>query len=225
MDFLIVELLMIISIVLTLGAQIYVSSSYKKYSKIRNTKNMNGATAARILLDKNGLNNVGVEEIGGHLSDHYDPRTKTVRLSTKVYNEPSVASVAVACHECGHAIQDKDNYFFLRIRSSIVPFANVASYLGYFAILIGCFTGILDLILVGIIAEMVILLFQLVTLPVEINASIRALKQIKETNILENKEYKGGRVMLTAAALTYVASLATTILQILRLVIMVRNRD
>ncbi len=225
MDFMIFYGLTIIALIITIGAQIYVSSSYKKYSKIKNEKNMTGSEAARYLLDKNGLENIKVVETGGYLSDHYDPSKKVIRLSSTVYNEPSIGSVAVACHECGHAIQDKNGYMFMRIRSALVPITTFSSYAGYLAILIGVIFASLKLIWIGIILEIIILLFQLVTLPVEIDASKRALKEINNLNILDTKELKGAKTMLTAAALTYVASVATTVIEILRLVLIFGRSD
>lgn len=225
MDFLIFYGLTIISIIITLGAQGYISTSYSKYSKMRNKKGITGEEAARDLLDKHGLQNVKVVETNGYLSDHYDPRTKEVRLSRNVFREPTIASVSVACHECGHAIQDKEDYTFLRIRSSMIPIVNFCSYAGYLAIVLGGVFSALNLIWAGIIAEMIILLFQIVTLPVEFDASKRALKEIKNEKYLTDNEYKGGKTMLTSAALTYVASVATAIIQILRLVLIYGRRD
>ncbi len=216
--------ILIISLIITLSAQAYVSMTYSKTKKIKNKKNITGSEVAREILDKNGLSNVKVVETPGSLSDHYDPRSKVVRLSTEVYHSPSIAAVAVASHECGHAIQDANKYIFMNIRSAIVPIVNFASYAGYFAIMIGFFASAMNLVWFGIIMECVILLFQLITLPVEFNASSRALKQIKELNFLEKKEYRKGRSMLRAAAMTYVASVATTLLEIFRLVLMATSR-
>ena len=210
----------------TLGAQAYINRWYCKTKKIQNNKMMNGAETARLILDNNGLRNVKVVETAGILSDHYDPRTKTVRLSPSIYGDNSIASVSVAAHECGHAIQDKEGYFFMKIRGTMLPLVNFATKAGYIAILIGIFTQALNLIWLGILLEVVILIFQLITLPVEINASSRALKQIEELNILTKKEKQYSKKMLTAAAMTYVASVATVILEIIRLLLIVgRNND
>ena len=225
MDFLIIYGLVGISLLITLGAQAFITSSYSKFSKQRNTNNITGAEAARIVLDKNGLANVKVEKVSGYLSDHYDPKTKTVRLSETNYTEPSIASVAVACHECGHAIQDKDGYTFLRIRRTMVPFVNICSYAGYISIILGGVMGLLGLVWLGIAAEVMILIFQLVTLPVEFDASKRGLQQIGTEQLLIGNEQKNSKTMLTAAALTYVASVATTIIQILRLVLIYGRRQ
>ena len=217
--------ILIISLIITLSAQAFVSMTYSKTRKIKNINNLTGSEVARQILDKNGLRNVQVVETPGSLSDHYDPRSKVVRLSTEVYHSSSIASVAVAAHECGHAIQDDTNYIFMNIRAAIVPIVNFASYAGYFAIMIGFFASAMNLVWFGIIMECVILLFQLITLPVEFNASSRALKQIKELNFLDKKEYRKGKSMLTAAAMTYVASVATTLLEIFRLVLMANRRN
>lgn len=227
MDYLfIIYGLPIIALVITLIAQGFVSSSYSKYSKVKNERGITGKEAARFLLDKNGLSEVDVVETTGYLTDHYDPRSKVIKLSRSVYNDASIAAVSVACHECGHAIQDKVGYTFLKIRSALVPVVNFSSYAGYFAILFGCLFGALNLIWVGIFAEVIILLFQIITLPVEVNVSKRALQELESANFLNRNELKHGKTMLTAAALTYVASIATTIIQILRLFLMFgRNND
>ena len=225
MDFLVFYGLAIISLVITLGAQAYISSSYSKYSKVNNNKGITGAEVARKLLDKHGLQDIKVQQVSGYLSDHYDPKNRVIRLSDGIYGKSTIAAVSVACHECGHAIQDKNGYVFLKIRSSMVPFVNFCSYAGYIAIILGGVLSVLGLIWAGIIAEMVILLFQLITLPVEFDASKRGLKEVKEENFLDQKELKGGRTMLRSAAMTYVASVATAIIQVLRLVLIYGRRD
>lgn len=218
-------ILLVLSLLVTSAAQIYINSSYSKTKRIKNRAGITGAQTARKILDENGLSNVKVEEVSGILGDHYDPRTKTVRLSSDIYRNTSIASASVAAHECGHAIQDKEGYFFLKLRNSIVPLVNFASYAGYFAILIGVIASSLKIIWIGIIAEIVILVFQLITLPVEFDASKRALKQLEKQKILEKIEISTSKKMLTAAALTYVASVTATILEILRLLIAVGGRD
>ena len=214
-----------LALIITLGAQWFVNHNYKKFLKVTNVKGVNGVDVARKILDLNGLNNVPVVEVSGFLSDHYDPKKKIVRLSSDIYNKNSISSVAVAAHECGHAIQDKEGYLFMKIRSFIAPFASISSYLGYIAILIGCIFSLIDLILLGIGLELVILLFQIVTLPVEFNASSRALKILNNDHLIENNEVKGCRKVLTAAAFTYVAGVAATVLEIFRLVLMFTRRD
>ena len=218
-------ILLVLSLLVISAAQIYINSSYSKTKRIKNRAGITGAQTARKILDENGLSNVKVEEVSGILGDHYDPRTKTVRLSSDIYRNTSIASASVAAHECGHAIQDKEGYFFLKLRNSIVPLVNFASYAGYFAILIGIIASSLKIIWIGIIAEIVILVFQLITLPVEFAASKRALKQLEKQKILEKIEISTSKKMLTAAALTYVASVTATILEILRLLIAVGDRN
>lgn len=225
MDVFIIYGLTILAMLITLGAQAYISSSYKKYAKVKNEKGYTGKEVARQILDKNGLTNVKVEKVTGYLSDHYDPKAKVVSLSTDVYDDASVASIAIASHECGHAIQDKNGYTFLRIRKTMVPFVNLCSYAGYIAIILGSILGALNIIWLGILAEVVILVFQLVTLPVEFDASRRGLKESQELGFYSNKEYSGGKTVLRAAALTYVASLATVIIEVLRLVLMYGRRS
>ncbi len=217
--------LTIIALIITVLAQLFVDSTYRKYLKVDNKRNLSGRDAARYVLDKNGLEDVDVVEVDGYLTDHYDPRSKVIRLSRNNYNGTSIASVSVACHECGHALQDKDGYVFMKIRSSLVPVVNFSSYAGYFAILLGVIFGAFNLIWIGILLEIVILLFQLVTLPVEINASSRALKELDYSHFLTSKELKNGKTVLIAAALTYVASVATTLIQILRLILLFGRRD
>lgn len=219
-------LLTILAFLITITAQIFVNGSYSKTRKIKNKHNLTGEEVARTILDKNGLQNVQIEEVGTTLGDHYDPRSKTVRLSSDIYHNTSIASASVAAHECGHAIQDKDDYTFLRIRHALIPVVNFSSYAGYIAIVIGCIFSSINLIWVGILMEIIILLFQLITLPVEFNASSRALKQLEELNLLEKSEIKYSRKMLGAAAMTYVASVAAAVLEILRLLLIFnRNND
>jgi Zn-dependent membrane protease YugP len=226
MDYMIMDYgLIIISMAIAMFAQFYINHNYKKYSKDDNGNGVSGYETARRILDNNGLVDVSINQVQGTLSDFYDPKNKTVNLSNDIYNGRTIAAVSVAAHECGHAIQDKDGYLFLRIRRSIVPVVNFASYAGYFAVLIGIFFASSLLIRIGILMEVIILLFQLVTLPVEFNASNRGLKQIKELGLLENTEYNGSKKMLTSAALTYVAGVASALVQVLRLVLILRRRD
>ena len=218
--------LIIIAIIISMSAQSFIKLWYSKTSAMKNEKGLTGKEVARKILDNNDLHNVKVELINGELTDHYDPSTKTVRLSEGIYNEKSIAAISVASHECGHAIQDKNGYLFLMIRRKLVPFVNLASTLGYIAIVVGLAFSMLKLFEIGIIAECVILLFQLITLPVEFDASRRALKKINEYNMVTQNEHKYARKMLTSAALTYVAAVTSTLLQILRLVLIFRgNRD
>lgn len=217
--------LTILALIVALSAQTYVNSSYSKYKKILNSKRVSGADAARKMLDANGMSDVRINMVKGVLSDHYDPRTKTVNLSQDIYRGETVAAVSVACHECGHALQDKEGYVFMRIRASLVPLVNLSSKIGYFAILLGFLFSILDLIWIGIFAEIAILVFQLVTLPVEFDASRKALCEEEKMGLLTTSELKGSKTMLRAAALTYVASVTSTLLEILRLVLLAVSRD
>ncbi len=223
-DYYLGDLLLFAGILISLAAQLYVTSSYKKYKKISCRKGLSGFEVAKMILDKHGLSNVYVTEVGGTLSDHYDPSRKVVRLSSEIFHGDSIASASVAAHEVGHAIQDKEGYSFMRFRATLFPLVKISSYGGYFAILIGVIFGLLDLIWIGIAMEIIILLFQIVTLPVEFDASNRAKKELKECNILTDTELGQSSSMLTAAALTYVASVLTTMLQILRLIIMTGGR-
>ncbi len=225
MNELIIYGLTFLAVIITSLAQAFITSTYKKYSEVKNNRGMSGAETARKILDDNGLKEVKVLEVSGYLTDHYDPSAKVVRLSSDNYNGKSIAGLSVAAHECGHAIQDKENYSFLRIRAALVPFVNFSSYAGYFAIAIGCLTGILGVVKIGILLECVILLFQIVTLPVEIDASKRALSEVERLNYLSTAEFKNGKTVLIAAALTYVASVASTLLQIVRLIFMFRKEE
>lgn len=218
-------ILFFISFMITIASQIYINSKYNKTSKIQNINQYTGKEVARKILDKNGLKNVKIKEVSGTLSDHYDPQNKVVNLSSDIYNGRTIAAISVASHECGHAIQDKNGYLFLRIRSSIVPLVNFASKIGYIIIMISIITSIFKLLWIGIITELIILLFQIITLPVEFNASNRALKQIEKLNIINPDEKKECSGMLRAAALTYVAGVATSLIEIFRLILIARSDE
>ncbi|MCI8588074.1 MAG: zinc metallopeptidase [Bacilli bacterium] len=217
--------LVLIGVVITLIAQFFVNSRYSKYKNKKNKKGLSGQEVARMILDENGLQDVYVTEVHGVLTDHYDPSRKVVRLSTDVFHGESIAACSVASHEVGHAIQDKEGYFFIRLRGFIFPFVSFASKFGYLAIFIGFFFNMLDLAWGGIGLLLVILFFQLITLPVEFDASRRALKHLEDMKILDKKEHEGSEEMLKAAAMTYVAGLATTLLEILRYVLILVGRD
>lgn len=193
-----------------------------------NGSGISGFDTARRILDRNGLENINIVEISGNLTDHYDPRQKVIRLSHDIYSGTSIASVAVAAHECGHAIQDKEGYKALRIRNAIVPTVNICSKLGYVVIFLGLLMGYFNLAMIGFLLLCVILVFQLVTLPVEFNASNRAKTQIKNLDIINERGQNGVSDMLIAAAMTYVASVASTLLQLLRMFLIIidrRDRD
>ena len=209
---------------ITMLAQALVTGRYNKYKGIDASKKYTGAEIARKILDANDLNKVKINEVAGTLTDHYDPTNKTVNLSTDIYKGNSISSVAVAAHECGHAIQDKVGYNFLRIRHKMVPTVNLCSKLGYIVIFIGLLAGFFDIAMIGLILLGAILVFQLVTLPVEFNASSRAKKQLIALNLVSQKDSDGVKDMLFAAALTYVAALASSVLQILRLFLMITGR-
>ncbi|WP_411738595.1 zinc metallopeptidase [Peribacillus sp. S4] len=209
-----------IIILIPIYAQMKVKSTYKKYSKVSASSGMSGAETARAILDQNGLFNVRVEETPGMLSDHYDPRDKTVRLSSDNYHGHSVAGVAVAAHEVGHAIQDKEAYAFLRFRHALVPVANFGSNISWILILIGMLASIPQLLLAGIAFMAAAVLFQVITLPVEFNASSRAMDQLVSAGVIRNDEERETKKVLSAAAMTYVAAALVAVLELVRLLLM-----
>ncbi len=220
--------LVIIGALLSLAASARVKTTFAKYSRVRSLSGMTGAQAAEKILHSAGIHDVAVLHTSGNLTDHYDPRSKTLKLSDTVYGQSSVAAIGVAAHECGHAIQHNDGYIPLRLRSAIVPVANIGATISWPLILIGLFLGYSQtLINIGIILFSCAVLFQIVTLPVELNASARAVRILDETGILYGEEVTHTKKVLGAAALTYVAAAAASILQLLRLVILFggRNRD
>ena len=215
-----------IILLLPIYAQFKVKSTYKKYSKIRSTSGMTGAQVARLILDQNGLHDVKVVESQGFLTDHYNPLTKIVALSTSNYHEASVAGTAVAAHEVGHAIQDKEAYSFLRFRHRLAPVASLTSNASWVFIMIGIiFSSMNSLLGIGILLMAVGVLFQIVTLPVEFNASSRAMDQIVQLGIIRNDEEPQAKKVLSAAAMTYVAATAVAVLELVRLVLIFVNRD
>jgi len=219
----------IIIALIPIWAQMKVKNTYAKYSRVASSNYHSGADVAREILNANGLYHVGVEEVSGILSDHYDPRTKTVRLSTNNYHSHSIAAAAVAAHECGHAIQDSQGYAFLRFRHALVPVANFGSNVSWILIMIGIFAQLSGMLLLGIVFMAAAVVFQIITLPVEFNASSRALNQVVTLGIIGNNEERQARKVLNAAALTYVAAAAVAVLELLRLVLiftgMNRNDD
>ena len=219
--------LVLIGVVLSLLASAKVKSTFSKYSNYRNSRGMTGAEAARQVLQSAGIRDVQIEHIAGNLTDHYDPRSKVLRLSDSVYGSTSVAAVGVAAHECGHAIQHAHGYGPLKFRSVLVPVANFGSKIAWPLILIGLLINSkssMFLIEAGIIAFSLAVLFQLVTLPVEFNASGRAIRVLADSGIMYGEEIKAAKKVLSAAALTYVAAAASGILQLLRLVLLTRGR-
>lgn len=218
-------ILILLIILIPLIAQVSVKGSYSKYSKVENDKNLTGKEVARMILDKNGLNNVEIFETNGELTDYYDPRKKRVVLSSSIYKGTSISSASVAAHEVGHAIQDKEGYFFLRFRSFLVPIVNFTSHISSLFIIIGFAAEALNLIDIGIILLLVGLFFQLITLPVEFNASSRAKDQLKDIGLYSKKNINGTNSVLNAAAFTYIAGFLAEALQILRLILISRKRD
>lgn len=211
--------LFILIIILPLIADFFVRVNYSINLKNENSKGISGAEVARKILDKNGLSNIYVVATNGYLTDHYDPKRKVIRLSKDVYEGSSVSSMAIAAHECGHAIQDKEEYLFLRLRSLIFPIVNIATSISYYIILIGFIFEMLDLVYIGIGLTSLGLLFQIITLPVEFNASKRAGKEIDAMHLANSEEKSGIKKVLVSAALTYVAGVLTSALQILRLLL------
>ncbi|MUK87283.1 Zn-dependent protease [Ornithinibacillus sp. L9] len=207
-------------LIIPLWAQSRVKSTYRKYAKVPTSSMMTGAQVARKILDDNGLYDVQIEETKGLLSDHYDPRKKVVRLSTDIYHGHSMASSAVAAHEVGHAIQDDQAYAFLRFRTALVPVASLGSNLSFFLILAGFIMGAMNLVLFGIIFMGAAVLFQLVTLPVEFDASNRAMTQMVSTGIIRNNEERETKKVLNAAAMTYVAAALVAVAELLRFILM-----
>ncbi len=219
-------MLIVISALISLFAQFLVNSRFSKYSRVRSRSGMTGAQAAERILQSQGIYDVAIQRVSGKLTDHYDPRNKTLNLSDAVYASTSVAAVGVAAHECGHAIQHARGYAPLSFRSALVPVANLGSQLSWLFIILGIFFGgSHTLIMIGILMFSAAVLFQLVTLPVEFNASGRALKLLSETGILQKDEVSDTRKVLSAAALTYVAAAATAVLQLLRLIRLFGGND
>ena len=218
-------ILIIIAAIISLIAQWRVNSAFSKYSRVASMSGMTGAQAARMILQSNGINDVSVQRISGKLTDHYNPSTKVLNLSESVYGSTSVAAIGVAAHECGHAIQHARGYFPLSLRTALVPVANIGSQLSWVFIIVGAILSFNQtLITICIIMFSAAVLFQLVTLPVEFNASARALEQLESNGILYRDEVSQTRKVLSAAALTYVAAAATAILQLLRLIILFGGR-
>lgn len=217
--------LVVPAFILSLAAQAKVKSTYAKMSKIRNTSGYTGAQAAAAVLRHYGITNVRIEETTGKLSDHFDPRSNVIRLSREVYYGTSIASVGIACHEAGHAAQHAQSYAPIKIRNAIIPVCNIGSYLGLPLAFAGYFLGFEPLILVGLGLYSLIAVFQLITLPVELNASKRAVQVIDDNGLLRGEEeVNGAKKVLTAAAMTYVAALAVSLANLLRFVILFLGR-
>ena len=219
--------LIIAGMLICLLASGNVSATYRRYSKIENRRGMTAAEAAERILHGAGIQDICIERIEGELTDHYDPKNKVIRLSESVYYSASVAAIGVAAHECGHVIQHYRGYIPIRIRNAIVPVVNFGSNLSWPLILLGVLFGLTNLVDIGIVLFSTVLVFQIITLPVELNASKRAIRIISDDGILYGDEIKGARKVLNAAALTYIAGVISTALQVLRLFLLFgrRRRD
>ncbi|MBN1230283.1 MAG: zinc metallopeptidase [Anaerolineales bacterium] len=218
-------LYMIPAILLTMLAQFFVNSSYRRWSQVRNSSGMTGLDIARRLIQSSGLYNVNVEMIAGKMTDHYDPSSNILRLSPGVAQGDSVAAIAIAAHELGHAMQDKEQYFPLKFRAALVPMVNIGSTLGWVFIMVGLIFSMTNLAWLGVLFFSGGALFSLATLPVELNASHRAKQMLQEANIITNSnESRGVNQVLNAAALTYVAALFTAIMQLLYFISLVSGR-
>lgn len=218
-------LLAVLGLLLTMAASARVNATFAKYNKVRCMAGITGAQAAEKVLHMAGIYDVRIERVSGSLTDHYDPRTKVLRLSDSTYGSTSVAAVCVAAHECGHAVQDQRQYGPLLLRSTLVPAANVGSQLSWPIFLAGLIFSARTLVMAGIVLFCLAVVFQLVTLPVEFNASSRALEILEQGNILGAQELSGAKKVLQAAAMTYVAAVASSLLQLLRLILIARRND
>lgn len=218
-------ILYLVIILVPLFAQINVSASFSKYKKVDNKKKLTGFDVARKILDENGLQDIYIVETGGNLTDHYDPTRKVIKLSHDIFHGESIAAASVAAHECGHAIQDKVGYKFMRFRSLLVPVVNLVSSFSWIVILIGLLTEYFQIFIFGIGLISIGLLFQLITLPVEFDASKRAKVELKRLKLIDNNEDSYVSKMLRAAALTYVAGVLTSILEIIRLLLIFSDND
>ena len=216
-------LLYLAAAIITIWAQINVQTTYSKYSKVRTHNGMTGAEAARKILDRNGLHNVRIEPIRGNLNDHYDPKQNVIRLSEAVYNVPSAAAVGVAAHEAGHAVQHSEKYLGIKIREAVIPISRIGSGLSFPLLIVGLF-GYTPFLWAGIVALCLAVIFQIATLPVEFDASSRAMEALESTAALDESGLRAARKVLSAAALTYVAALASSLLQILRFLSIANRR-
>lgn len=218
-------ILVLPAVLLSLIAQIAVKSTYSRMSRVQNRSGLTGAAAAARVLSYYGITNVRIEPINGNLTDHYDPRDNVIRLSQKVFSGSSIASVGIACHEAGHAAQHAEGYAPIKVRNAILPIANIGSSAGIWLAVIGYILGYSFLTTFGIVLFSAVVVFQLVTLPIEFNASARAMKVINETGMLAEEEQRGARKVLTAAAMTYVAALLVSIMSLLRLILRYNSKN
>lgn len=218
-------LIVLPAVILSFWAQAKVSSTFSKYSQLYTRRGMTGASAARRILDANGLYDVEIERVRGNLTDHYDPRANVIRLSDTVYDARSAAAIGVAAHEAGHAVQHAQKYFPIKIRSAAIPMTRIGSMVSIPLFFIGLIMASDYLMLLGIVLYSFIAFFQLVTLPVEFNASARAIRVLRSSQILDEDELMASKKVLTAAALTYVAALLTSLLTLLRLIVLAGGRN
>lgn len=218
-------ILAFLGLILTMIASAKVKSTFAKYDRVRSMAGLTGAEAAERVLHTAGIYDVQIRHVRGNLTDHYDPRNKTLNLSDSTYASRSIAAVCVAAHECGHAVQDQKHYGPLVLRATLVPAANIGSQLSWPIFFLGILMSMQPLMMAGIVLFSLAVLFQLVTLPVEFNASSRALQVLENTGMLGSQEMTGARKVLRAAAMTYVAALASSMLQLLRLILLARGRD
>ena len=216
-------ILVVPALIISLIAQAKVKTTYAKMSRMMNSRGLTGAQAAENVLRYYGITDVRSEQVAGSLTDHYDPRSNVIRLSDGVYHANSIAAVGIACHEAGHAAQHAENYKPIAVRNAVLPVANIGSASGLWIALIGLAMNFRIMILIGIILYAFVAIFQLVTLPVEFNASSRALKVIEETGMLQGEEYQGAKKVLSAAAMTYVAALLVSIMSLLRVILRARG--
>lgn len=217
-------ILVVPALLLAIWAQVQVKTTYRKYSRVPNSRGMTGAYAAQAVLNFYGITDVRIERVSGNLTDHYDPRSKVIRLSDGVYNSSTVAAIGIACHEAGHAAQHAENYAPIKIRNAIIPVCNIGSTIGIPLALIGWIFSFSILIYVGLGLYAAVFIFQVATLPVEFNASRRAIKVIDEMQLLRDDEIGGAKKVLAAAAMTYVASMMVSLANLLRLLLRFSNR-
>lgn len=217
-------ILVVPALLLAIWAQVQVKTTYRKYSRVPNSRGMTGAYAAQAVLNFYGITDVRIERVSGNLTDHYDPRSKVIRLSDGVYNSSTVAAIGIACHEAGHAAQHAENYAPIKIRNAIIPVCNIGSTIGIPLALIGWIFSFSILIYVGLGLYAAVFIFQVATLPVEFNASRRAIRVIDETQLLRDDEIGGAKKVLAAAAMTYVASMMVSLANLLRLLLRFSNR-
>ncbi len=216
-------ILVLIGVIFTMIVQTYMTSTFAKYEKVESKSGLTASEACKIILNSNGINNVAIGHVAGNLTDHYAPTKKELNLSDTTYNSRSIASIGVAAHEAGHAIQDHKNMFLLNFQMAVIPVVNFASQLSIPVIIIGIILGVFNLVKIGIILFSATLFYQLITLPIEFNASDNAIKTLRANGLMDEAELDGVKKVLTAAAFTYVAAAASTVLQLLRFVILAKG--